>query len=446
MVRRFFTHSGLCGAAVAALVAAPAFADPPDYSANMFGDLCGLREAFAKAGVTLNATESSEVFANPYGGLQPGADYDGLTTLTVQVDTKTAFHWDGGQFNASFINLHGDNFSTRDIGALQTISGIQGDRATRLWELWYDQKFGDHVDVKFGQQSLDFEYGTSPSAGYFVNSLFGWPALFALDLPGGGPAFPLSALGARVKATSGPYTGLVGVFSGAPAPGDNPDPQHANPYGVSFPLRGVLAIAEGQYAIGQGDGEYAGVYKVGAWYDSLSFADLRYDIYGAPLADPAASPLPATHSGDFAFYAVGEQMVWRGTEKDRTLSLFLRAAAAPQGDRNLTTMALNGGLALRDPLPGRKDDTAALGFGYVRLGANAIGASADQAVYNPTVYTPLRSDETVLEATYQYQATAWAQIQPDLQYVFNPGAGIVDASGAKAGDALVAGLRVNLTF
>ncbi len=75
--------------------------------------------------------------------MQRGADYNGLTTLTLQFDPKAAFGWEGGQFNASVLQLHGESFSTRNIGALQVISGVEGDRATRLWELWWDQKFGD---------------------------------------------------------------------------------------------------------------------------------------------------------------------------------------------------------------------------------------------------------------------------------------------------------------
>jgi len=77
---------------------------------------------------------------------------------------------------------------------LQVISGVEGDRATRLWEIWYDQKFGDKFDLRFGLESLDVEFTTAPSAALFVNSAFGWPLLHALDMPGGGPAFPLSAL------------------------------------------------------------------------------------------------------------------------------------------------------------------------------------------------------------------------------------------------------------
>jgi porin len=448
MTRRA-VFTAVTGLAAAALLSAPALSDDkPDYSVNLFGDLGGFREAFAKIGGTLQATETSEAFANAFGGLSRGVDYDGLTTVTVQIDTKAAFNWEGGLFNVSLLNLHGDNNTTSRIGALQTISGVQGDRATRLWELWYDQKLGDHFDLRFGQQSLDVEFTTAPSAAFFVNSLFGWPTLHALDMPGGGPAFPLSALGVRGRWQSGPWTALAGVFSGEPAPETNADPQHANPYGLSFPLNGVLVITEAQYAVGQGEGQYAGVYKLGAWYDSLAFADPRVNIFGEPLGDPAVNPTPASHRGDFALYAVADQMIWRGAEKERTLNLFLRPTFTPFDDRNRVSFGVNGGLALHDPLPSRKNDTFGVGFGFVRLSDAAIGFSADATLYNPAVYTPRLSDETVFEATYQFQVTPYAQIQPDLQYVHNVGGGIVDPAqpDRKVGDTLIGGLRVNVTF
>src|SRR5947209_1769139 len=126
----------LLGVGLASLVAGEARADPaPDYRANLFGDLGGFRPAFAQVGGTLTLTETSEAFANPYGGLRRGADYDGLTALTIQLDSNTALGWEGGLFNASVLQLHGENYSVRNIGALQVISGVEGDRATRLWEL-----------------------------------------------------------------------------------------------------------------------------------------------------------------------------------------------------------------------------------------------------------------------------------------------------------------------
>ena len=80
---------------------------------------------------------------------------------------------------------------------------------------------------------------------------------------------------------------------------------------------------------------------------------------------PPSDPTPASHRGDFALYAVADQMVWRGAEKERTLNLFVRPTFTPFDDRNLVSFGINGGLALHDPLPGRKDDTFGLGFGFV---------------------------------------------------------------------------------
>jgi porin len=418
---------------------------------NLFGDLGGLRTALGKDGITLNLTETSEVLGNVTGGVNHGADYDGLTTATLQVDSKAAFGFDGGQFNASALQIHGRNLSTDNLGVLQFVSGIEADRAARLWEIWWDQKFGEHFDVKVGQQSLDTEFMTNPSGQYFINAAFGWPELATADMPGGGPAYPLSALGVRGRAAFGAVTVLAGLYNGSPAPHPGGDPQTSDPYGLSFPLDGgVLAIAEAQYSVGDsGDAKaLSGVYKVGFWYDSERFNDLRYDSSGLPLGNPANPQAPLTHQGDYGVYAVAEQMIWRGSEAERTLSAFVRPMFTPLRDRNLVAFSANGGLALKDPLPCRKNDTAAIGFAYAHVSAAVTGYSLDAATYNPAVYTPRRGDEIAIEATYQYQATPWWQLQPDLQYVVNPGGGIADpdAPTRRIGNEWVVGLRTNITF
>ncbi len=180
---------------------------------------------------------------------------------------------------------------------LQTASGIEADPASRLWELWYQQKFRDALDVKIGQQSLDQEFMVNQNGGYFVNTMFGWPMLPSADLPGGGPAYPLSALGIRVRAhLSDTITVLAGVFNGSPATTTTAIRRRTIPSALSFPLNGgVLAIAELQFAYpGSGtlvkaneDEPLARTYKIGIWYDSESFADQRYDYLGLPLANPA---------------------------------------------------------------------------------------------------------------------------------------------------------------
>ncbi len=428
-------------------------------SSNLLGDMWGLRSALSKYGMTLSVVENSELFGNVSGGRRQGLEYNGLTTATLQMDTQRAFGLNGGLFNASGLQIHGGNLSASNLDTLQTASGIEADRATRLWELWYQQKFGDAFDVKIGQQSLDQEFMVSQNAGYFINTMFGWPMLPSADLPGGGPAYPLSALGVRARAhVTDNVTLLAGIFNGSPVSNNTGDPQLRNPYGLSFPLNGgVLAIAELQFVypgpgalVQAGETEpLARTYKIGVWYDSESFADLRTDYAGLPLGNPANSQIPASHRGDYAIYAVADQMIWRSEgEADRNVNVFIRPMFTPLQDRNLIAFSLNAGLTMHEPFFGRDDDTAGVGVNFAQVSSGAAGLDEDTALYNPGIYSPTRHNETVFEATYQYQVMPWWQIQPDVQYVLNPGAGIAnpDNPTQRIKNELVLGLRTNITF
>jgi porin len=436
------------------------FLNAASSSATLLGDMWGVRPMLAKYGMTLSITETSEVLGNVSGGSRQGFDYDGLTTATLQMDTQRAFGLYGGLFNVSALQIHGRSLSADNLGTLQTASGIEADPSTRLWELWYQQKlFDDKVDIKVGQQSLDQEFMVSQNALLFVNTMFGWPMLPSADLPGGGPAYPLSALGGRVRAHLGDsVTLLAGVFNGSPVSNNSGDPQMRNPSGTSFPLNGgALAIAELQFAYpSSGAPDKANEtdplsrsYKIGVWYDTESFADLRYDNTGLSLANPASSGIAASHRGDYAIYGVLDQMVYRFQgDPGRNINVFLRPMIAPQQDRNLISFSLNAGATMHEPFVGRGDDTFGLGMGFARVSDSATGLDVDTAVYNPGVYSPARHNETFLEATYQYQLTPWCQIQPDVQYVFNPGGGIVNPNNPteKIKNEAVLGVRTNITF
>jgi porin len=436
------------------------FLDNISRSSTMLGDMWGLRPLLGKYGMTLSVQEQSEVFGNLSGGVHQGFEYDGLTTATLQLDTQRAFGWYGGLFNVSALQIHGRNVSADNLDALQTVSGIEADRATRLWELWYQQQFDDgKFDVKIGQQSIDQEFLVSQNSGYFINTMMGWPMLPSADLPGGGPAYPLSALGVRLRShISDSLTLLTGVYNGSPSPTNVGDPQLADPSGTSFPLNGgVLAIAELQYSdpasnsvVAPGSSDpLPRTYKIGAWYDSEDFADLRVDDQGLSLANPASDGIPAEHRGDYAFYAVADQMIYRSSDDpSRNLNFFVRPMFTPLQDRNLINFSVNAGLTLHEPFEGRDSDTAGLGMGFTQVSQGAIGLDEDTANFNPGVFSPVRSNETFIEATYQYQVTPWWQIQPDFQYIFNPGGGIVDPDNPlrKIADEAVLGVRTTIQF
>ena len=411
---------------------------------TLLDDIGGVRSVIGRYGVTLSVQETSEVFGNATGGTRQGAVYDGATLMTLGLDTDKAFGLKGGTFNASAYQIHGRGLSANNLDNLNTVSNVEADRGTLLFELWYDQSFrGGMFDARIGQQAADQEFMLTQYGSVFINANFGWPTLPAADLPSGGPAFPLATPGVRlqVKPTDA-LTLLAGVYNGDPTGGGN------DASGTAFRVNdGVFAIAEAQYAINQGKGAAGlpGTYKIGGWYNSEYFADQRFDRNGVSLASPSSSGDARQHAGDWSVYAIMDQLLYRkpGTENGG-LGVFARAMGAP-GDRNVVSAFVDGGVTYKGLLPGRDDDTIGLGVGYARISDQARDLDKDTAFYTGTNY-PTRDGETVLELTYQAQITPWWQLQPDFQYIINPGGGTLSDTGQRIGDAAVFGLRTAITF
>lgn len=419
---------------------------------NALGDMGGLRPWLGRYGVNLQVTEVSEYLANLRGGLHRGGEYDGLTTATVTVDTSKALGWQGGLFNVSGLQIHGRNLSADNLGTLNTASGIEAQGTTRLWELWFQQSFmNKRFDIKVGQQSIDQEFISSAYAATFVNTMFGWPALPSYDMPSGGPAYPLAALGVRVRAQITPsLTALAGVFDGDPLGNDA-----NNLRGTNFNLHnGTLIIGELQYSINQpSDGEMVGAdsnalpgtYKLGVWYNNGRFDDLGLDNTGRSLADPASSGTALSHRGDYSFYAVADQMIWRpDPDEPRSIGVFARVMGAP-GDRNLVSLSANLGIVMKAPFAHRENDSMGLALTYVKVGSHAhdldLAYRAQGGPYG------VRTSETALEATYIYQLTPWWQIQGDAQYTFNAGAGQNPNDATQPlRNTFVIGARTTITF
>jgi porin len=342
--------------------------------------------------------------------------------------------------------------------------------STRLFTLWFQQNLlEDQVSFRIGQLAADDEFVISPNGSVFINSTFGWPGIFALDLPSGGPAYPLSAPGMRLRiAPTDTLSFQAAVFSGDPAgnPGTT-NPQIANASGTTFSFNGgAFVIAEAIYAINQplatretpetataaaapaaAPEGLPGTYRVGGWYHTGTFADLRSDTLGLSLADPASSGTARSHEGNYGFYLVADQMVWRvpGTQ-DQGLSLFTRVAGSP-GDRNLVSFYVDGGATYRGLIPDREQDILGLAFAYAVIGNGARNLDRDLNSFNG-LSSPVRSAEVVVELTYQAQIAPWWIVQPDLQYVVQPGGNVPDPTSPDrvVSNAFVLGVRTTFRF
>jgi porin len=431
--------------------------------ANLLGAAGGVRSRLSDMGITFGLQDTNEVWGNVSGGIRRGATYDGLTLMGIGLDTQHALGWNGGVFNVSALQIRGRDIATDNLLDLQTPSGILAADTTRLWEAWFQQSFLDgRFDVKLGQQSLDQEFMTSQGSGLFLNTMMGWPMVPSADLYAGGPAYPLSSLGVRLRAQAdNGITGLLGVFADNPPGGPfNNDGQlrGSTRWGGNFNLRtGALVMGEIQYALNQpGTGDTAsaaaaggmpGTYKLGFWYDSGPFPGQQFDNTGRSLANPASTGIAAMQWNNFSLYGVADQMVWRPSQDSpRSINLFARVMGAP-GDRNLINFSINAGVTLKAPFEGRDKDTAGIGFGIARVSGGARAFDHDVAFFSGS-RVPVRTNETFIEVTYQFTVAPWWQLQPDFQYVFNPGGGILNPNDStqRIRNEAIFGLRNTVTY
>ena len=221
------------------------------------------------------------------------------------------------------------------------MSGIEALPATRLYELWLEQKlFDGKVALRAGQLAADTEFLVSPSATLFVSGTFGWPTVTGVNLPSGGPAFPLATPGIRLKVAPTDELSFLGaIFNGDPAgparPWDNPDPQRRNPTGTNFRIQDpAFLIGEADYAYNQGKDAAGlpGTIKLGVWaHLGRRFQDQRFDNIGLSLADPNSTGVARLLRGNEGVYVVIDQTIYRVPEtSDQVLTCSPACPPTPQ--------------------------------------------------------------------------------------------------------------------
>jgi porin len=418
---------------------------------TMTGTWNGMRASLEEAGVKLGLQEQSEVWADVAGGRRRGVAYNGLTTASVSLDLDKLMGWTGAKFFANAYQIHGSGPSVNLVGGLQLVSNIEATRDTKLYQLWIEQTlWNGRLSVRIGQGGVNDEMMTSAYAALYLSASFGLSGLAAANLPSGGPSYPIATPFARVQyKPNDQITLLAGVFNGDPAPSGGGDPQLRDKGGVAFRTNDhLLAAAEIWYAINQEDDApgLPGTYKIGAWFHSGRFDDQRLDTNGVSLASSASNGIPASHSPNFAVYGVVDQMLWKkpGTKK-QGIGAFVQVTGGP-ADYNLSQVFVFGGVNWFGPIAGREDDVLGIGVAYLGI-SPAKRRFGNDLIFFTGQGVPYSSNETVIEVTGQFQVTPWWTLQPDLQIVVNPGAGIPTNAGTKPlKQAIITGLRATITF
>jgi porin len=411
-----------------AVDAKPADGIPADSIAQVLpdkGDPAGTRRWLAEHGVQYNLIYTNDVLSNVRGGLQRGTIDQGKLEAALTIDWEKLAGVKGLTSYANIFQIHNTGRIRRDyVGGINTIAAIEALPTIRLSELWLEQSFWNGAaSVRFGQLAADVEFIYSDVGAMFLEN--DWPTITAANLPSGGPAYPLSTPGVRLKFEPNKHASfLVAVFNGNPAGNGWPgEEQVRNLYGVNFRLQDpAFIIGEAQFKANQGktDTGLASTLKFGAWGHLGEFEDYRYANDGTLLADPAGSGVPARRRGNSGVYAVVEQQFYRpkGGDALSGISMFGRISASPS-DRNLVDFFADGGLVFAGLIPSRPEDRFGASFMYARF-SNAVRAyDLDNQIFNGAE-DPIRKYEAGVEITYAAQIVTGWTVQPVFSYVWRP--------------------------
>jgi porin len=373
------------------------------------------RTESSASGIRFDAAYTGEPIRNTSGGIRTGGTYLDNLDLQISADRGSIFGIAGlsgllyAQYNST------NDFSEKYLGDAQLASNIDSASGWRLYEAWLDWATGESgsFSTRLGLYDLNTEFDATETGSLFLNGAHGMGTDFGQTGENGPSVYPVTSLALRLKMTgaNGAY-GQLAILDGIPG---DPDDPSSNKIDLSSD-DGALLVLEGGF-------------RSGAWR-KLAVGLWRYTADFDQLATTEPSGNPQRGDGNDGWYVIADRTLW--TDKGSVLAGFLRFG---QADDTFNTF--DGYLGLGASLTGfwsaRPDDAVGLGLAKAFTGNDyqdaqeLAGSGAD-------------SGETSIELTYRTPITDWLTLQPDLQYVINPG---VDPA---LDNALVILLRFELSF
>lgn len=378
------------------------------------GDWGGLRPELDDKGVTVGASAILDWSKNVRGGIDTAnSAFRSFLDLNVTLDLGKLVGIEGGTLFVDAYTFNGRSGSERLVGDAQGFDNIDSDRRAQIGEVWYEQKLaGDKLRIKAGKIDANAEFAYANNGCRYLECAFlnSSPGMSPTIL--GMPTYPDPAMGVVVFVYPVEWLQAgVGVFDGAGQEGHRtglrgPDTLFGSPADLFFIGElGVLWSLEGETLPGR--------LGLGGWGHTGTFD--RFD--------------GATASGTQGFFVTVAQTLWRENPQDAEDGQGV-AAFAQYGwaDPQVSEMDhhLGAGVEWTGALPGRDADVAGLMVSWVHF-SQAPGAGL------------VDEGEMVVELVYKARITPWMSLQPDVQYITNPG-------GAGLADALVFTLRAEVGF
>ncbi|PTQ13582.1 carbohydrate porin [Sphingomonas oleivorans] len=358
--------------------------------------------------VALQLGYAADIWSVAHGGLDRRTRYLDNLDLTISADLERLGGPSGTRLFAYMLYNNGVRFSDGGVGDAQVVSNIEtGVRALRLYEAWVEHETGS-ISARFGLYDLNSEFDALEASTFFLGSEHGIGTDIAQTGHNGPSIFPSTSLALRLQARL--EDGFVvrgAVLDGVPG-----DPDH--------PRRTAIRLGQNDGALLVGEID-------------RTFGDLRllagYWAYTARFEDqsaPQVAGAPVLRRGNRGFYLRGEARLAQRASVGR-LDGFVRFGKAASRFNRFDGF-VSFGLVLSGPFPRHPEDQLGAALAVARTSSNYRALAASQDVMP-------RRHETALELSYRHLFSKHFSVQPDIQYILNPGL----RSGS---NALAVGLRL----
>jgi porin len=346
---------------------------------RLIGDWASVRPLIETNGLVFAGSFASDTSAGVGHNLSSRGVERGLLNLNLTYDPQPLLGIPGGTFFVQYYQHFGRNGSDV-IGDLQGFDNMDAPYLNQLQELWYQQNLYDGViRIKAGQVDANDDFDNLSAAADFLNSSAGYsPTLLNF------PTYPYPAVSVSafvypaqwVYIGGGVYTANLTDFTIYPVD---------HPY-----LLGEVGI------LYNGTGGRLGPGKVaaGVWHDTgqVQCFDGSMD------------------NGSTGYYFIAQEEVWNGKpgdmDDDDGIMIFVQYGEADSAVSEVGQHVGVGASAF-GILPGRDNDAMGIYWTWANLSRD--------------VDAGFTHNESSLEIFYRCQALQFLAIQPDVQWINNPG-------------------------
>ena len=348
------------------------------------------------AGAEFGASWVGDFAAVVDGGLQEGERQLGLVEISFHHSAAVAAR--DVEFYASLHQTYGGGFSERWVGDLQTVSNVDAESSTRVQEAWADVPLSTTISLRVGRYDLSSEFDAIDTGALFLASAQGIGTDIAQSGAAGPSIFPRTAFGVRTQ-----FDLALGVA-----------------------LRSAILDVESETTDGGSDIPFTGGPMLAFEYErAVAGVVLKLGGWGFTETRPAIETGAGTER-EYGAYVSAEQRV------NPRWAWYARYGAANADVARIGRYAGAGIVFTGALLPGRDD---AVGFAIAHARNGDPYRRSMQSVGEATT-----AAETAYELTWRIPVGEHFALQPDVQYVDDPG------TNPALGDALVVILRVEAVF